>query len=105
MFPRAAELRAPSTQPRAGAASLPVAHGQGQAAGAFQLGRKLASLSSKARQAHKLPCWVVVSLQVAFGLEVRDGERSIGRQRGGAELLSWPGKLGEDVSACLVPLF
>lgn len=101
MFPRAAELRAPSTQPHVGAASRPVAHGQVEESGAFQPGRKLAvKRSSASSQTAMLGG---VSLQVAFVLEVRWAAKHW-RQRGGAELPLWPGMLGEEVSARLVPL-
>lgn len=53
-----------------------------------QLGRKSAFLPTKARQAHRLPCRVACRWRVAFGPEVRDGERSGGD---GEEGRSCPG--------------
>lgn len=85
MFPRAAELRTPSTQPHTGAASRPVAHGQVQESGAFQPGRKLAVKQSSASP--QTAMLGGVSLQVAFVLEVRDGQQSIA---GSEEGLSCP---------------
>lgn len=105
MFPRAAELHAPSAQLRTGAASLPVAHGQVQAAGTcFPAGEKTSVAVKQSLASSQTARLGGGSLRVAFVLEVkRWGERHW-RQRGGAELPLWPGKLEEDVSARLVPL-
>lgn len=56
-----------------------------------QLGRKSAFLPSKARQAHRVVC----GCRVAFGLEVRDGERSGGDGEEGLSCPGGPANLGK----------
>lgn len=75
MFPRAAEPPAPSAQPRAGPASLPVAGTSGRR---FPAGEKISVFVNQSSASSQTAVLGGALLRVAFVLEVRGGERSVG---------------------------